>query len=210
MRPTIALVALIALLLGQPAVARERTPPEYWTSSWGTALDIAPPPVRKVPPPPESARTQVRAYPAPIIPYPDTLQDQTVRMTLLTSVGGTAVRVQLANAQGKAPLLVGAAHIALRKDGASIDESTDRVLTFAGEKNVTIPPGAMIVSDPVPLAVRAGQELAVSLYVPKDTGGLTAHPVGLSPTYIASGDMTGAAVPAGRQGLRLLFLAGRR
>jgi lysophospholipase L1-like esterase len=47
-------------------------------------------------------------------------------------------------------------------------------LLFAGASDVTIPVGEEIVSDPVDRAVSAGEELALSLYLPGDTG-LTTH-----------------------------------
>jgi len=52
----------------------------------------------------------------------------------------------------------------------------------------------MVVSDPVDLAVPALADLAVSLYLPQDTGAPTVHPDGMHTAYIASGDATGAAL----------------
>lgn len=207
MRTAAALLFLSSALVQGAVLADEA--PRRWISSWGTALEIAPPPGMKVPPPPEPARAQVRAYPPPVIPYPKSLNDQTVRMTLKASAGGSALRVQLSNAQGRQPLVVGAAHVAARAEGAATDGSTDHLLTFAGRKSVTIPPGAIIASDPVSMALRSGQELAVSLYLPQDTGGVTVHGVGLNPSYIAPGDQSGDATLTGLKAYNSYFwLAG--
>ena len=66
-------------------------------------------------------------------------------------------------------------------------------LTFGGRASLTIPPGALVVSDPVDLDVPKFTDLAISLYLPEDTGPPTVHPLGLHTTYIASGDATADA-----------------
>ncbi|MFZ0267622.1 SGNH/GDSL hydrolase family protein [Caulobacter sp.] len=182
---------------------------ERWVSSWGTALELSPPPALKVPPPPAAVIKSMSSMPRPIVPYPDTLADKTVRMIMQTSLGGKAVRIQLSNAQGRPPLIIGAAHVAIRDQGAGVVPSSDRAVTFGGKTTVTIPPGAMIVSDPVALTVAAEQELAVSLYVPAGTEGHTVHPVGLNPTYIVDGDATAATTLSAPNTVRSYFwLAG--
>jgi len=50
-----------------------------------------------------------------------------------------------------------------------------RQLRFAGHRAVTIPPGAQALSDPVQLAVRPLQKLALSVYLPGPTGPATQH-----------------------------------
>ncbi len=114
-------------------------------------------------------------------------------MIVRTSIGGRHVRVQLSNAYGNPALTIGAAHIALRQKDAAIVPASDRVLTFAGRASFSIPPGALVVSDPVDLDVPKLTDLAISLYLPEDTGPPTVHPLGLHTTYIASGDATADA-----------------
>ncbi len=144
----------------------------------------------------------------PMVPYPDTFENQTVRMVLQTTASGRAVRVQLANAQGKPAMRVDAVHIAKRAADSATVAGTDRALTFGGKSGVTIPPGAIVVSDPAPLDVVAGQELAVSLYVPQQTA-VTAHALGLNSAYVAPGNVAGAAAMPDATVLRSYFwLAG--
>jgi lysophospholipase L1-like esterase len=95
----------------------------------------------------------------------------------------------MTNAQ---PLEIGAAHIGVHNGGGAIAEGTDRVLTFGGDPSFTIPPGVMAVSDPVDLDVAPLSDVAVSLYLPHDTGTPTSHTVGLHTAYISSGDVTGS------------------
>jgi lysophospholipase L1-like esterase len=118
--------------------------------------------------------------------------DQTVRMTVHTSIGGHRVRIELSNAYGPKPLMVGAAHIALRVKDSSINPDSDRPLTFNGKPSCSIPVGAFMISDPVNLNVPSQGDLAVSVYVPGDTGIATTHSVGLHTTWISkTGDVTG-------------------
>jgi lysophospholipase L1-like esterase len=119
--------------------------------------------------------------------------NQTARMVVHTSIGGRRVRVGLSNAYGAAPLAIGAAHIALRAKDSAIVAGSDRALTFNGKPTCSIPVGAFLLSDPVALEVPRLGDLAISVYVPGDTGIATTHSVGLHTTYIKPGDATGAA-----------------
>ena len=58
----------------------------------------------------------------------------------------------LSNTFGTAPLPIGAAHVALRGKSATVPMS-DRALTFSGAGSTIIPPGAVMISDPVDLTV---------------------------------------------------------
>jgi lysophospholipase L1-like esterase len=113
-------------------------------------------------------------------------------MIARASMGGNRVRVQLSNAFGATPLVVGSAHIALRSKDSAIVEGSDRVLAFNGKPGCTIPPGALMFSDPVDLVVPKLSDLAVSVYVPGDSGVASTHALGLHTTYISKeGDFTG-------------------
>jgi len=187
-------LAVLSLLAGLVATAwnagaRASSMPDHWVGTWATAQQLSPnvaPAGAK--PPPQAAST--RLPPSPIPPTPEALKNQTVRMVVRASLGGREVRVQLSNAQGMRPLLIGAAHIARCRGGSSIVGETDHAITFGGRAVVTIPPGAILVSDPVSLPVAQDEDLTVSLFVPDDSGPVTLHPLGLRTTYIAEGDVT--------------------
>ena len=126
-----------------------------------------------------------------------TVNNQTVRMIVRTSIGGQQVRIRLSNALGGSVVRVGAAHIALRDKGSAITAGSDRVLTFSGEKTVLMYPGQVLLSDAVALNVPALSDVAVSLYFPADTGPPTSHTFGLHTTYLSKeGDVTGEATIA--------------
>ena len=122
------------------------------------------------------------------------IENQTLREIVHTSIGGDSVRVRVSNTFGKQPLLIGSAHIALRGSGSGIAGGTDRPLTFSGRSSVSVPAGALVLSDPVTLAVPAARDLAVSMFFPKPTREETVHPLALQTSYVSGpGDFTAAA-----------------
>ena len=125
---------------------------------------------------------------------PASFNDQTIRMIVHTSLGGRRARVTLSNAFGNSPLMIGAVHVALRSRESAIAAGSDRALAFNGKPAVTIAPGAHVISDPVDLNVPQLGDLAISIYVPGDSGQLTLHNTGLHTTYIAKGNVTAESV----------------
>ncbi|TDH61433.1 SGNH/GDSL hydrolase family protein [Dankookia rubra] len=129
---------------------------------------------------------------ANLVPPPPSYADQTLREIVHVSLGGPQLRLRLTNSYGAQTLVVGAVHVARAAEGSGIRPGTDRPVTFAGQPGASIPPGAVLVSDPVDLAVPALSDLAVSLYVPQDTGPATQHTLGVQTSYVTAGDATGA------------------
>ena len=120
--------------------------------------------------------------------------NQTLRQVVHTSAGGRRVRVRLSTFGAKG-LLIGAAHIALQSSGAAIIPGSDRTLTFGGQTSITIPPGALVLSDPVSLEVAALSNLAVSIYVPENTGPATWNFESRQTSFVSlPGDFTASAV----------------
>jgi lysophospholipase L1-like esterase len=124
------------------------------------------------------------------------LRDQTLRMIAHLSIGGPRVRVRISNACGARKLAVGAAHVGLRSEGVSLVPGSGRPLTFNGSPSITIPAGALVVSDPVELEVPPLADLAVSVYLPGDvseTFQVTGHGNAHQTNYISPpGDFAAA------------------
>ena len=174
--------AVCALAAGLPAQAQNRAPAEHWVVSWAAS----PQQPRAVPPP-------AAGQPAPPARPGQRFENQTIRMTVRASMGGPRVRVRLSNAFGTAPLMIGSAQVALHAKESEIVPGSGRVLTFSGRPAAAIPAGAEIISDPVDLAVPALGDLAISVFVPGDTGAPTTHGTGLHTTYISKeGNFTAA------------------
>ena len=132
---SLALTILSALCLTLPASA---APPDHWVGTWGAS--------------PLSAANSDFKLVAP---------DTTLREIVHVSLGGSEVRIILSNEFGLDPLTIASARIALStgQDGAA---STPNALTFGGHASVTIPPGALAVSDPAPFKLPAFADVAVS------------------------------------------------
>jgi lysophospholipase L1-like esterase len=123
-------------------------------------------------------------------PAPLNFNKQTLRQIVHTSIGGDRVRVVLSNAFGTAPLVIGAANVALRQKDASIVASSARALTFGGSTATTVAAGAIAISDPVGLAVPAFADLAIDIFLPGDTASssspLTTHSGALQTSYVSA------------------------
>ena len=125
------------------------------------------------------------------------LNNQTVRMIVHATVGGNQLRIRLSNAFGTQPLLIGDAHVAVSASPfmPTIAPGTDQALTFGGQGAITIPVGAVILSDPVNFSVTPLTDLSVSLYLPNNTPNvtLTEHYYSLEVFYISpTGDYAGS------------------
>ncbi|GAA1395578.1 SGNH/GDSL hydrolase family protein [Catellatospora coxensis] len=125
--------------------------------------------------------------------------DQTIRMIVHTSVGGSAARIRLSNTFGTGAVTIG--HATVARPDAATPALTDVLpasvaeLTFNGAPGITIPKGGQIVSDPLPVAVPELSDLVVSIYLPVATGPATWHWTSRQATYYGSGDT--AAEPTG-------------
>ena len=114
------------LIAVQPSVlAQGGAGDEHWVGTWATALVARPSDA-------EPRRDQSELL---------NVNNQTLRQIIHTSIGGEHVRVLLSNVFGTEPL--------------AITETSAQALTFSGNPAMSIPPGAVILSDPVDLAVPA-------------------------------------------------------
>jgi lysophospholipase L1-like esterase len=172
-------VALLFVLVA-PAATQSQ---ERWVGTWATAV---------------VARPVAPAAPAaPNTPPPVHVNNQTLRQIVHVSLGGSRVRVVFSNAFGTAPLAIGAAHVALRAKDAAIVPGSGRPLTFGGRAASQVPPGAVLVSDPVTLAVPAFADLAIDAYLPGNTADgtspLTVHNGAFQTNYLSqTGNHAGA------------------
>jgi lysophospholipase L1-like esterase len=175
---------LLAALLGGVAMAQTAAmgPPgpasQHWVATW-SAAPIAP------------GQTTIDA-----IFGGDRsrgFENETIRHVAHVSVGGRRVRVRLSNLFGKQPLRIGAAYVALSRGAATIQPQTSRRITFSGQSALTIPAGAVALSDSVDLEVAGGANLAISVHLPGPTEPATFHELTMQTSYIASGNVTNAS-----------------
>jgi hypothetical protein len=91
-----------------------------------------------------------------------------------------------------------AAHVALAGENGTIQPGSDHAVTFDGQSDVVIPPGAEWISDPIAFQVDPLSKLAVSLYFQGVTPVTTTHWEGRDTAYITEGN-TGATRRSSRR-----------
>jgi lysophospholipase L1-like esterase len=128
---------------------------------------------------------------APVLGSGAGFADRTLRQIIHIGLGGDEIRVRVTNAFGTEGVRLEDVRVGLREDGAALVAGTERAVTFGGLPQVTLAAGAQILSDPVALAVRAGQDLAISMYVPGSVAAPTRHGGALTTSYFATGDHSG-------------------
>jgi lysophospholipase L1-like esterase len=179
---------------GMPAQAADG-----WVGTWSTA-EVGRP-LSPLPPAPLLPPFMVNQCPVPatsaVVPPPGQsfaplpfaqFTNRTLRQIVHTSIGGTKVRVLISNAYGTAPVMIGAAHIALRDKEGAIRGASGGALKFSGRPTMTIPPGAIAYSDPVNLTVPEMADLAIDLYLPGNTAGaamFTMHNGAFQTNYVS-------------------------
>lgn len=144
--------------------------PDHWVGTWATA--------------PMGLPNQEGKFGA---------AETTYREIVHISLGGDSSRVILTNEFGLAPLTIKAAYIALHTKDSEIDPVTARPLTFGGRTSITIPAGALAVSDPAALKLPALSDVAVSFVVPaQPIPEVSYHGFADQTSYTAEGDLSGA------------------
>ncbi len=126
--------------------------------------------------------------------------DCTIRNVVHSSAGGSALRVRLANPFATLPLVVGHTTVALPADAgsAAATPTTVRTARFGDRRQVVVPAGGSVWSDPVHLTLPADHDLLVSLYLPGLPEGVACHPLARQVSYLASGPDASARPDASR------------
>jgi lysophospholipase L1-like esterase len=175
----VALVAALGVVLTSPMLASAnssagRPSNDGWFTSWAQSQQIL---------------------------APAALNDQSIRMITHLSQGGDAVRIRVQNEFGTTALHVDAAAVALTQgQGPAEVPGTSRAVSFNGGRgSVTVSAGGQVWSDPVKLATRPQDNVAVSLFVP-DVEKPGQHNSALRNNYLTAsgagnqvGDVSGAA-----------------
>jgi len=133
-----AAAAMLALCLAVPATAQDAA---HWVPAW-----IASPTPDRLDGPGGSSLQFER---------------QSVRQDMRLGTAAQALRFRISNELGTAPLRIGAASVRL----ADAAQPAQAVL-FGGRAEAVLPPGGVVLSDPVALRVPALAEVALTLYFP--------------------------------------------
>ncbi|NVK57725.1 MAG: GDSL family lipase [Alteromonadaceae bacterium] len=148
------MTAIVLLLSGCAVTPQTHESATSWTTTWATAT--------------EDIREGFWMSKGHFPPMP--LKDNTLRMFMRTSIGGSTVRVKFSNAFGTTPITIQSAHLAQAKTAnasetnGAIDISTDTPLTFSGAATVTIAPGETLYSDQVDFPLTPLEVVAISIH----------------------------------------------
>jgi lysophospholipase L1-like esterase len=162
-------VALSTALCVQPLMAKSDH--QQWVGTWASAPLL-----------------DAHAKPAEQLVTPGTT-GVTLREVVHVSIGGETARVRFSNLYGTDPLVIGAAQIAQTLKGEAVVPGSGKPLTFHGQPSVSIPAGALAVSDAVPFKFAPLTDLTVSFYLPSPSGPVTEHQLGNATSYHAPGNV---------------------
>lgn len=158
---------LISCSAGKVATKEPALPETHWVGTWATSQQLVEPHNN----PPEPG-----------------LSNNSLRQIFRISIGGDSLRFHFSNEFSKNPVTLKKVAVALSTGGSSIDESSARILTFAGKTEITMEAGKALVSDPVAMHVNARTDLAITIYFGNTSPDVTGHPGSRTTSYILTGD----------------------
>jgi lysophospholipase L1-like esterase len=128
------------------------------------------------------------------LPPAPAFADTTLRQVVRVSIGGKQLRVRFSNAFGIVPITLTEVPLARAHPAGEgqILPQTEKVLTFNGSASVTIPPGAIMVSDICAFDLLPLSDLAVTLHVKTATTQITGHPGSRCTSYLTTGNQVSA------------------
>ena len=177
--------AIVSLVLCLMALSYSATSEgsEKWVTSWAASAQgpypsgnaLVQPDLRRVFPSPEAGA-----------------KDQSFRLIVGPDVWGRAARIRLSNAFGTKAVTFDGVFLGLQLDSSAIVPGTNRPVTFAGAKSLTVQPGGSVWSDAISLPFTGvlpkpylqSRKLAVSFHVAGESGPMTWHAKGLTTSYV--------------------------
>jgi lysophospholipase L1-like esterase len=203
-------LAFVFLAVQRPVLGQDVQGGQHWLGTWfASSTARADQPSTQDQAAPVSSNGQALVIPPAVLAVapkqaltvggqsPLHFNNQTLRQIVHITLGGSRFRVVLSNTFGTAPLTIGAAQVALRDKDAAIVPQSNRVLTFGGVSRIAVPPGALLVSDPVDLVAPDFTDLTIDLYLPDNTAAMnspiTIHPASWQTNYVSPpGNYAGA------------------
>jgi lysophospholipase L1-like esterase len=185
-----------------------------WIGAWGAA-PYGPYPLGPLSTPVSGAPSIPIALPIPSYFPNNEAVDQSFRMIVHPTIGGTTVRVRLSNLMGTQPITFSPVRIgtSVLETGPTLVPNTNTQLLFGGQPGVTIAPGAEAVSDPASFGFNFGDSLAISFHVVGESGPMTWHAISFGPNYVGlpsggdtTDDVTGTSFP--QPSLGWFFISG--
>ena len=143
------------------------TTPHRWVGVWATA------PIEEAPAPELMAG-----------------KGMVLRQVVRISTGVDTVRLRFSNEYGAEPLVLEDVRVAIAGAGGAVRGDTDRPVQFGGASRASLPPGSMLLSDPMPFRAPAHSDLAVTVRLLSLPPKLAGHPGSRATSYLKAGAST--------------------
>ncbi|KAF2124907.1 SGNH hydrolase [Dothidotthia symphoricarpi CBS 119687] len=161
------------------------SPPHgHWIDAWASMPQLTEP--ANLPPVPFNGTDVVFA-------------NSTIRQTLYMTAAASQIRLKFSNVFGGSNLPITAVTVAMPANNTAgihqIQAKTLRKVTFSGKSSISIPNGALAVSDPVDFPIKAQQVVTVTMYLAtgQTTNLITSHPGSRTTSWWQFGDAVNAA-----------------
>src|SRR3954470_20767391 len=144
MRQLFGSAILAAMLASTPtdASAQSAPPAQKWVTSWAASVQ-GPYPIGN----PSAQPDQRFAFPS----AQAGARHPTFRLVVRADLWGKQARLRFSNALGTRPVTFDGVHAGLQLGGATLAPGSNKAVTFAGQRSVTVAPGQHVWSDPVAL-----------------------------------------------------------
>ena len=207
----VGMIAIALLAIAGRAVAHDDhdSKARKWAASWtippvNTFRGIAPPTGAGLQTHPLTSALVNFAFPftAPALPQAN---NQSLRMIVKPDIWGNVMRVRLSNTWGSNPITFGAVAIGLQSYSGATVAGTNTPVTFGGSRSVTVAAGTQVFSDAIRIRwaqednddgdndgddrvspVLEGRNLAVSMYIPGQSGPMTFHGTALQESFLGA------------------------
>ncbi|KAI0263062.1 SGNH hydrolase [Gloeopeniophorella convolvens] len=151
----------------------------HWVDTWTSMPQLTE--SANLPPPPFNQTGSV-------------FRDTTIRQTLHMSIGAEQIRLRFSNVFGTVDLPITAVTVALPGNGATgvsdIQPGTLQNVTFSGSSSVTVPNGALVVSDPLNFPIKPQSAISVTMFLQdgQASNDITSHPGSRTTIYFTNGN----------------------
>ena len=157
---------LLLAAYGSTSTGKDNSATE-WIGTWTTAQQLVEP--RNMPPDPG-------------------LSHNTLRQIVHVSLGGDSVRMKFSNEFSASPVTMREVHIVVSAGGGAVVPETDQRLSFNGESEIAMAPGAAVISDPFQFALEPLSDVAITIYFGETSPDVTGHPGSRTTSYILPGN----------------------
>ena len=116
------------------------------------------------------------------------LSNNTLRQIVHVSLGGDSLQMRFSNEFSTSPVTMNSVHIAVSAGSGTIDTTTDREIFFNGNPDVTMYPGAAVISDPFQFDLQPLSDIVITIYFGNTLPDVTGHPGSRTTSYILTGN----------------------